>query len=899
MSLINIDALNSHKDREKLGGELQAAYRGAWNMLKQEHEQGLDSLEVVAQLTRLMDSIIGLVFNRTVKELEREGITAEGPLAMLALGSYGRRELAPHSDVDLLFLVPEKITPWVKELTERVLYLLWDTGLDVGYSTRSSKDCYQLAQENYDVLTSILDARFLEGNPDFLTGFREEFRGKVLDKVASDFIRAKLEVMEERLARHGGTVYVLEPNLKEGMGGLRDIHTALWVAKVLFNVDSFQDLARSGEMEIVDKGDLKTLSASLEFLQQVRCELHFTSNAARDLLTMERQPFIAEKLGYRDRKSAPAVEQFMQDYYGHTGQVHHLTESIIKRSMEFKRRTPAILRMFRERDLGEGFYSLEGTLLTRENPSDLFQREPERMMEVFERFQMSNLDVAPEISQAIRKNLKLVNHGFRKSRQVKESFFRILAHDRRLYETLLLMNELRFLGKFIPEFGTIHCKMQHDYYHTYTVDEHSIRAIREIVELPEGSDPSMALYREVFQEVADDKVLLILTILLHDVGKGKGSNHSVKGAEMAGKAGRRLGLSREQVETMTFLIEQHLLMSHVAQRRDLHEERTILETAKTIGDPETLRLLYLLTMADLKAVGPTVWNDWKASLISELFVETNRVMAEGGFDREQLLERMLVSRAFIEQSLIKKGHGETAIRQEMDILTERAYLVSRPSVIRRLLDMKLKMGQKPIVTSWRQAREGGHTNLFIVAKDHVGLFARVAGVLAANNINILGAQIHTRPDGTVFDVLHVTDNLMRPVTDRVKYKLVRRELEKVVSGELSVEELIGSRQLSLPLGVRDRVITPVPTRVDINNDISDEHTVIDIYTTDRIGLLYRITSALASLGLSIFTAKVSTKVDQAVDVFYVKDGDGNKITDEGTLEQVRERLIEAAGGDQD
>jgi [protein-PII] uridylyltransferase len=359
---------------------------------------------------------------------------------------------------------------------------------------------------------------------------------------------------------------------------------------------------------------------------------------------------------------------------------------------------------------------------------------------------------------------------------------------------------------------------------------------------------------------------------------------------MAVKAGRRLGLTQERVRTMEFLIRNHLLLSHVAQRRDLHEEKTIIETAQTVGDIQRLKLLYLITMADLKAVGPGIWNDWKDSLITELFLETNRAIEQGEISHEEMLEKIYFSRAFVEEHLARE-HGLPQVRAQLDALSERAYAVYTPGVLTHFIGMCLKMGENPIALSWRQARNGAYTNLYVVTRDFPGLFSKIAGVLAANNINILGARILTRNDGVVFDVLYVTDSVFQPVQDRVKYRIVNRELEKVVTGEMEVEDLFKGRKLSLPLGKRDRARRRSQTRVEIDTGVSADHTVIDVYTADRIGLLYRITSSLAAMGLSIQTAKVSTKVDQAVDVFYVKDLDGEKVTDPERLEEVRKTLV--------
>ncbi len=889
MSLLSLDQLSELGGTEELGSRLQEDYRSAWNTLKSEHESGLDSLEVIAQLTRLMDEIVDFVYHQTEKNLNQEGLKRDERLVLMALGSYGRRELVPHSDIDLLFLLPDKITPWAEEFTQRVLYTLWDAGLDVGYSTRSVNDCVNLAVDNFDVLTSVLDARFLQGNLDLYQTFLKDFRRKVLTKLGDEFVRSKLKRMEDRLNKHGGTVYVLEPNLKEGMGGLRDIHTTLWVAKVLYGIDRIDELE---ELDLVDRRDLRLLKTSLNFLQRVRCELHFTANAARDNLSMERQPYLAKRFGFEDRSGIPAVERFMQRYYTHAGQVHQITENIIRKCLEKERRMPRILRRLKEKDLGRGFYSAEGSICSRKPPGEFFREDPGRLMDLFKIYQDTNLELSPEIAVAVRRSVKLVDDDFRKNDRIREIFFSILDGDKRLYETLLLMNELGFLGSYIPEFAGIHCKMQHDYYHTYTVDEHSIRAIREIVELPKSREPGLEIFRTVYGEIADSRQLLLLVILLHDVGKGAGPGHSERGAEMAAVAAARLDFPDDDIDTIDFLIRNHLVMAHVAQRRDLNEEKTIKEFASLMETVERLNLMFLLTMADLRAVGPGVWNEWKGSLIAELFVETNRVLETGGLKWGDVLDRIERTRKRVEENIGDKLPIED-IRNELDRLTERAYLVFRPRKLSRLIALHLEMGEKEVVSEWHQPRGGGYTEFYVVANDHPGLFSRIAGVLAANNVNILGAQILTRNDGIVFDILQVTDSVMQPITDSVKFRLVSRELEKVLKGDLNVEDLIHTRKPSLPLARKKAVVVEVeaPTRIEIDNEVSDNYTVVDIYTKDRIGLLYSITSTLSSLGLSIHTAKVSTKVDQAADVFYLTDLEGNKIDEEGRLDEIRIELL--------
>ncbi len=895
MSLLQLAPEAVAGDRASFNRALAAAHRAARELIRSEHRAGADGLAVMANLTRLLDELMEAVCARAAEELAREGVKREGRLVLLALGSYGRRELAPHSDVDILFLVPQAVSPWVVSFTERVLYALWDLGLDVGYSTRSLKDCYHLATHNFDVLTSLLDARYLSGDIELFRRFVHDLGRRVLSRVAGEFVRGKLEDMVSREERHGGSIHVLEPNVKEGMGGLRDIQTALWVAKVLFGCERLEDLREQG---LTDELGTRHLARSRAFLQRVRCELHFASDTARDILTMDRQTFIAQRLGFRDKGGAPGVERFMQVYYTHCTQVRQLADSVIRRALERGRKVPRIVERLREKDLGDGFLARDGAIHSRGKPQAVFRRNPAAMMAVFSLYQRGGLDLSPELSLGIRRSLRLVDESFRTDPVIRARFFRIIEEDRRLYETLLLMNELRFLGRYIPEFDRIHCKMQHDYYHNYTVDEHSIRAVRELVETPQGEaahqEPFRIAYRRAVE--AGDRPLLLLAVLLHDVGKGYGSGHAVRGAKLAEAIGRRLGLAEEERETLQFLVLHHLAMAHVAQRRDLHDERTITGFARLAGTLERLRALFLITRADLKAVGPGVWNEWKSSMVTELYNEAARAIEAGGERRDQLEEKARRRREEVARLL--EGRPPSGwVEEELSLLSSRAFLVYHPEKLSRLLLLRAEMGagRGPVV-AWHQDPRQGHTEMHVVARDAPGLFSRIAGVLTANAVNILAAQIHTRDDGVVFDVLQVTDSVNRPIADPVKQRLVASELARAVAGELSVADLVSSRRLTLPLDLRDRSTGRQHDRVEVDNEASDRFTVIDVYASDRIGLLYTITSTLAALGLSIHNAKVSTKVDQAVDVFYVTDLSGGKLRDEGMLRKVREELLRALGG---
>ncbi len=890
MTLLVLPPPGEAFDRGQWSRALAQSHRVARELIRSEHQAGLDGLEVMARLTRLMDELLGAVWERVTAELAREGVGKEQRVVLLGLGSYGRRELAPHSDVDLLFLLPDRVGPWAAALTERILYLLWDLGLDVGYGTRTLRENSHLAIANPDVLTSLLDARFLQGDAHLLEEMRRDLTRKVLPRVRSEFVRGKLAEMEQRMSRHGGTVYVLEPSVKEGIGGLRDIQTVQWVAKVLFGCEG---IAAFPEHGLADERDARHLARSRDFLLRTRLELHFAGSAARDILSMERQPQLADRFGYRDKEGVRGVERFMQVYYTHCATVRQITEAVIKRALEGERKVPRILDRLREKELGEGFFARDGAIHSREAPLARFRRSPGSLLGLFALYQRTNLELSPELQVAVRRSLRLVDDAFRRESANRAAFLAILGEERRLYETLLLMNELRLLGRFLPEFDRIHCKMQHDYYHAYTVDEHSIRSVHEIVALPRTEEPHLELLRQAARETgeAGDRTLLLLAVLLHDVGKGYGPGHAERGGRLAVEIADRLGLEEEEGDTLQFLIRHHLAMAHVAQRRDLHDERTIAEFASLAGSLPRLRLLLLLTYADIKAVGPGVWSEWKGSLLSELFTETARHLAAGGVLPAETEGKVRERREETARLLGGRYPGEW-VETELDRLSARAYLTYRPEKLAQLLTVLGGRGEEALATGWRQEERMGFTELSVVAADAPGLFAKIAGVLTANGINILAAQIYTRDDGTVFDVLQVTDSVMSPVIDPVKQRIVSMELSRAAAGEVAVEDLLRSRRLSMPLDRRDRAAA-APDRVEVDNDASDRFTVIDVYARDRIGLLWSITSTLATLGLSIHNAKVSTKVDQAVDVFYVTSLAGEKVTDPRHIEEVRQGLLRA------
>jgi [protein-PII] uridylyltransferase len=584
-----------------------------------------------------------------------------------------------------------------------------------------------------------------------------------------------------------------------------------------------------------------------------------------------------------------AVEEFMRDYYIHATKVEHFSSLMVSRSVVREQGAFKIIGYFTRRPIGEGFYVLKGELVVPDE--SVIQKDPSRLMKLFEYSQKQGVALSLRAKSLIRENLDLVNDKFRRSKEVNSSFFNILRSDKGVMETLRLMHHLRFLIRFIPEFERIYCKVQHDLYHIYTVDIHSLFAVEEIVNLWRGDHrEDLPLLTQVANEV-DKRELIMMAALLHDIGKGEGARHAERGAEMVPTIARRMGLSKENSERLEFLVSHHILLAHIAQRRDLNDEKMIVQFARQMETSENLKMLYLLTYADIKAVGPDVWTEWKARLTQELYEKAFQVLERGDFRLEASSERVKkVKRQVLE--LLGDEFPKGAMKDELKAMATRHLLSNSPKVLAENVRMLLSLHDSTMVTRVEHDTDGGFSSYTICTLDVPGLFSKITGVMAANGINILGAQVHTSTNGKALDTLQVNSPQGFVITDEARWKRVDDDLRQVLEGHLNVKNLVEKRrQRGTPLAVRQGY--RFPTRVEIDNEVSEDYTVIDIYTNDKVGLLYGISSTLTELGLYIGISKISTKADQVLDVFYVKDIFGHKITSERKIEEMQERLLKA------
>ncbi|MHB8122032.1 MAG: [protein-PII] uridylyltransferase [Desulfuromonadaceae bacterium] len=853
--------------------------------IRQLHLGGACGSDVTHLLSDMMDELHNRLFLSIVYDLGGGNSMLEH-VSLVAVGGYGRGELNPFSDIDIMFL-HDGILPsaTVEDIAQKLLYFLWDMRLDVGYSVRRIADCIEMAAADGTVKTALMDARFLSGNRALFADLIKVIFSQILPKSSDSFIKEKIADMKSRREKYGSTVYLLEPNLKEGEGGLRDLQTAIWVARVKYKFADLRELIIKG---VLDDEELETYNAALDYLWRIRNELHYFNGRKNDQLTFDAQVHLAAFLGYKDSGRVLAVEDFMRDYYRHANKIEHFTSSLVSRCIWRDEGALRILGYFVRRPVGDGCFVLKGELILPDE--SIVEKNPDVMMKIFEYAQKHGVTLHVRVKGVIRKNLALINDKFRRSREVNQSFLNILRSPKRVADTLRLMHHLEFLNRYIPELEHIYCKVQHDLYHIYTVDIHTLFAVEQTEKMLNGEFKGiMPLPCAIAAQIGKPE-LLILAVLFHDIGKGSGGGHAEKGAAMIPTIARRIGLAREDSERLEFLVRQHLLFAHISQRRDLNDEKMIAQFAGQMGTSENLKMLYLLTIADVRAVGADVWTNWKSSLFQELYEKAFSVLDRGGFQLEASSERVT---AVIKKvtAMLEDELPVAEVRQELRSMPVRLLLSNSYQLIAEQVRLLLGLEKSHILLRLSHQPESDCSEYTICAHDMPGLFSRITGVMAANGINILGAQINTCKNGKVLDVLQVNSPQGNLVTDAPRWDKIEQDMHQVLHGEVQVSELVAKRKRPSLLTVR-----PAPrfaTRVDIDNEVSEEYTVIDILTHDKVGLLYLITSTLAEMGLYIGVSKISTKVDQVADVFYVQDIFGHKITAPEKLSEICSKLMTA------
>ncbi|MBI3652117.1 MAG: [protein-PII] uridylyltransferase [Acidobacteria bacterium] len=836
--------------------------------LQLRHRFGIAGTQIVAARSLIVDLLIKQIVRTAA--LERLGEAASGePFAIVALGGYGRQELAPHSDIDIMLLHQgRKDAKLAAQLNEAVLYLLWDVGFTVGHSVRSMGECLTIAREDLVSRNSLIDARWLCGNAELFETLVERLHEEVFDKQKPRLLG---ELMDERALRYekfSEAVCVQEPNIKETAGGLRDLHVLLWASRIAYEQRTLGGLLSEG---IIPERDIKAIQSAYDFLLRVRNELHFLTGRRADLLALDLQQQAAANLGYQDTAQQQASEVFMRDYYLHARRLHRLCEAHLHRAVARHSRK-SWFRRPRIAPLADGFVVREGMLeVAAATGATQTRLNGQRLMQAFAAAQSTGIPFSVAMQERIQASLPVVNRTFITSVEAAQSFLKILRAKGRVAAGLRLMHDLDFLGKFLPEFGRITCLVQHDLYHRYTVDEHTLRALETLDKLAASASETLDRYRTVYHEVKDVE-LLHLGLLLHDIGKGLGGGHTAKGIEIADKVCARLHLDAQATATVKFLIREHLTMSHISQRRDLADDQVIRGFAAQIGALENLNMLTLLTYGDINGVGAGVWNEWKDALLWELYIKARAVFEDAKRDVINLRDKIA--------RMLSSEVDYNAVRHHFALLPP-DYARSTPSqTIIEHVRLAHLLHTHTVKTTWRVNHQSRCTDLHLCARNRRGLLAAVTGALTARGINILSVRLHTRADGLAVDSFKVRDTDGEPIADPAKWELIDNTIKRALNGELDVEAAVSKRlraQRNSRLQKR-QMRSAAATRINWNHQSSERNTILEVRTADRLGLAYIIASTLSALNLDIVFAKVATEKNLALDIFYVTDSAGEKIS---------------------
>ena len=870
---------------EDLGAIAKAAVQQARARLEAWNAKGASGSQVVSAFTMVMDRIVRFLYAAAAADFTSRNVVVNQKCAVLAQGGYGRGELNPFSDVDLLFLYPWKMTPFVESVAEKILYSLWDTGLQVGHAVRSAPECARLAARDFKVKTALLDARFLCGDADLATEFERVVDNDIVRRNPDRFFKEKLAESTERHREYGSSVYLLEPHIKEGEGGLRDLHTAQWMARVKFKVRTLREIVQKG---VVAESELEAVLESRDFLWKVRNTLHFLTGSHQDQLTFEYQDRVAATFGYRDADERRAVERFLRDYYLHAARINRFAELVVERCLERPRRLGRIF----SRRIRPGVRIVGGEIAI-EEPHAL--EDAGNVVAVFLESQRHGVEIGSRARALLAAESERVEAA-RRSPAVVEPFLAILRGRTRIYDTLRTMHDVGTLGAVVPEFGQLRCMVIRDFYHIYTVDEHTLRGIMEIEQLGAGEHRTACpLLTQVMHEIERPEVLY-LAMLLHDIGKGHGQGHSDRGARLAQQVAERMGFHQDDVAQVELLVRHHLLMSHVAQHRDLHDDRVIIDFARHVGSVDVLKRLYVLTFADMRAVAPNVWNNWRDLLLGELYMRTLELFEKGEFAEEAREARVERVKRRLRETVESRDPALRATLDRMLLTLPASYFLTTPeSSVPQHLELLREFAESGgmFATSIRHFGDREFSEFTVCAADRPGLFSMITGVLAAQGLNILGAQITTSSDGVALDVFRLShaDSTER-VLDEERWRRTREMLERVLRGEVSVETLV--ERMQRPTVLTRRPMPRIPTSVTFDLQDSQYYSLIEVSTQDHIGLLFEITNLLYRQGCLIHLAKISTVLHHVYDVFYVTDGNGKKITDwrrmQTTCEALRHRI---------
>lgn len=866
------------------------------------HNAGGGGRQICRQRSELTDILFREIFLHALEAAD--AVSLKDQFVVVAFGGYGRREMNPFSDVDLMFIhAGNRPAPQVADAIRSTLTTLWDLGLKVGHSTRSIPQAIKHANEDPLTKTSMLECRHLLGERTLFQTLKQRFEKQCVDGKEDQYIRWRMANQGEMREKYGQSVFMQEPNVKNGRGGLRDYHSLLWVAWFRERIPNLTQLVERGYLR---ESERRNLDKAYDFLIRVRTELHYQNGRASDSLTLILQGKVANAFKYPQRHILGRVEAFMRDYYQQTRTLSKIVEQAYERLgvEEIIKPPGTILSLLapREKKVAfDKFYALDGRIYAQSR--DIFKDDPHRMMRLFQHAQLRKLKLSAELKDLVQRRLRLVDREFQYNRAVRETFLAILSRKGEVGGTLRMMHEVDFLGRFLPEFGNLTCLVQHEFFHRYTADEHTLVCIEKLDEILLTENPKLIGYRSIFQRL-EDPTMLYLAVLLHDTGKSQNRrHHEDESALNAQKVSRRLVLSSDRRRQLILLVHSHYELSHTAQTRNLDDPATIEKFASIIKSRSNLDALMLLTLADGMGTSDQAWSDWKEGLVWALYRRTSAFFEAGPDYLESFHKDRLALRAAVEKKLPKTFTEE--IEAHFEHMPDRYFSANGPEemighlrLFRQFFENRSREGHAALMPTikWIPRKEHGHTEVWVCGWDRHGFLARIAGSFLAANLNILSADAYTRGDSLALDIFRVRNSQLAPVTSQKEFQRVEKFLaDSLVHQEFDFRPMMHEPGLLRSYRVSQEI--DLPTRISIQNSLHPVYTIVEIQTPDRLGLLYDLLRALSDADVNIELSRITTEMEVAIDTFYITGPNDQKVEDDEAILDLQKRLHAAATSD--
>ena len=845
-------------------------------------------IRTARSLSRFQDDLIKIIYDYVTNHVcVSENPTEKERICLVAVGGYGRGTLAPFSDIDLLFLYPNKLTSWTESVIENILYLLWDLGFKVGHATRNLEQCLKLSKSDFTIRTSILEARYIFGEKKLFNNLINKFNKEIVAKTADEFIEMKLEERDQRHLTYGSSRYLVEPNVKESKGGLRDLHTLFWIGKYLYRPEKIEDLVKN--YQFLTRTEFNRFAKAEDFLWVVRCHLHFLSNRDNEILTFDMQLELASRLGYSTRDGQRDVERFMKHYFMTAKEVGNLTRivcsSLEDRSIKSEPRLYKVIdNIFTLKKKNENFYTRKGRLYKKDEFD--FSKNRVDLIKLFLISDQDNVLLSPQIIQSITRSLRYIDNSVRNSKSANKVLLDIFSHATDPEVTLRTMNDTGVLGKFLPEFGKVEGMSLFNLYHNFTVDEHLLKTVGFVYKIIKGELEQPHPFNRDFSSRLKNKRVLLIAAFLHDIGKGRKQDHSIIGANIAEKICFRLGMKKNEIEQVSWLIKYHLYMSDVAQKRDLYDIKTIADFASVIKNQTNLDNLLALTVADIMSVGPNIWNAWKSGLLKTLYLQTTDYFSgENKSTQKSITTKSDAKDKFIEYA---SDWPKSLINSYLARFSD-TYWITTPldDQIRHAQILKDKDSSDITLEIFgSKNKQNNTTSITLIGPDYPNLLATLAGACLLLDANIVDAQIETTIDGIAIDTISVSRDFNDQDEDR-RINKISQIIKDSLGGLLSLDIELSKKSKN----IQHEKTFKVRNKINITNELSHNSTVVEVEARDKPGLLYQITNILKETNINIKSAHIVTFGERANDVFYITNLFGEKIDSEEKLYRIRDLIL--------